>query len=66
MSVCLYNCCHSESFFVNCLVDFMIAESYFVKSNNHKDDILCGRMLTVVNGHFNEFVMAVNVKSIVK
>ena len=44
----------------------MIAESYFVKSNNRKDDILCDRMLTVVNGHSNAFVMAVNVKSIVK
>ena len=26
---------------------------YFVKSDNCKDDILCGRMFTVENGHSN-------------
>ena len=41
-------------------------EIYFVKSDNHKNDILCGRMFTVENGHSNEFIVVVNLKSEVK
>ena len=62
------------------MVDFMIAERcvkietrkvnkseiYFVKTDNRNDDILCGCLFTVENGHSNEFIMVVNVKSKVK
>ena len=68
----MYSYCDRErdSFSENCVVDFMVAESwqcknrnmdckhsrnkiYFVKDDNCKDDILCGRMFTVENGHSN-------------
>ena len=36
---------------------------YFIKIDNCKDDILCGRMFTVENGHTNKFLKVVKVKS---
>ena len=40
-------------------------EIYFVKSDNRKDDILCGCMFILMS-HSNEFIMVVNLKSEVK
>ena len=79
MNSCCDSETQSDSFSENCVVDFIKAESsskiethkenrneiYFVKSDNRKDDILCGCMFILMS-HSNEFIMVVNLKSEVK
>ena len=78
----MYSCCDSErdSFFDNCVVDFMVAvtcvkietrkdnrsEVCLVKCDNRKYNILCGSIFKVENGHFDAFIMFVTVKFKVK